>query len=197
MLPEYITNCNSIIGLSEVENNMCFWACMALAEGCRRDRYVKRANELFTNFYNKRKTRTPESYVGFDYINELDRYEKFNKTFGINIVSYYEDETISYIRKSPFNTERSPIYLNLYLNHFSYISDFQKLGKSVYICQRCDMQVRDNSDMQRHINTCTLDQVDVFSGFPKLWKKDRNIIVEFADYYGVNVDFKYDYMISI
>src|SRR6478609_6227683 len=98
-LPDYIKSSRNIIALEEVDNNMCFWACIALAKGCRKDRYVKKANELFTEFYKCRKTRTPAVYSGFDYINELDRYEQFDTAYAINIVSLYDDETITYIRK--------------------------------------------------------------------------------------------------
>jgi hypothetical protein len=50
--------------------------------------------------------------------------------------------------------------------------------------------------MQEHFDTCTLEQTDVFNKFPKLWEKSRNIIVELSDYYDVDVDFKYDYLIA-
>src|SRR6476619_4362295 len=89
-LPNYIKTSININGLEDVDNNMCFWACMALAKGCRKDRYIKKANELFTKFYNCRKTRTPRAYCGFDYINELDRYEEFDTEYAINIVSLHD-----------------------------------------------------------------------------------------------------------
>ena len=128
-LPNYIKTSPFIISLEEANNNMCFWACMALARGSRRDRYTKTANELFTAFYYGRKTRVPSDYKGFDYVNELERYEQWDTTHAINIVSYYDTESLAYIRKSPFNESRTPIYLYLYLKHFSYITDVEKLAK--------------------------------------------------------------------
>ena len=196
VLPQYIKGCQYIISLEDVNNNnMCFWSCMALANGCRKDRYIKKANTLFTEFYNGRKTRIPTDYVGFDYVNELSQYEKFDTKHAINIISYYEDETISYIRKSSFNETRIPIYLNLYLDHFSYITDLQQLAK-VYLCKRCSMKFRNNYDMQRHFDSCTLEQKDVFNKFPKLWEKARNLIVDLTDLHDINMDFKYDYLIT-
>src|SRR6476469_8004895 len=153
-LPNYMKTSIYINGLEDVDNNMCFWACMTLAKGCRKDRYIKKANELFTEFYKCRKTRTPAVYCGFDNINELDRYEEFDTEYDINIVSLYGVETITYIRKSPFNESRTPIYLNLYLNHFSYITNFQKLAK-VYLCKRCDIN---NYDIQVHFDICSIKQ---------------------------------------
>ena len=134
-LPNYIKTSRFINGLEEVNNNMCFWACMALAKGYRKDPYTKIANELFTEFYRRRMTRTPTEYPGFDYINELDCYEQFDTTYAINIVIFYDNETISYIRKSTFIESWTLVNLNLYLTHFSYITNFQKLAK-VYLCKK-------------------------------------------------------------
>ena len=53
-LPEYIKKSNHIIGLDNTDNNLCFWACIALAEGSRRDRYITKAKELFNKFYKKK-----------------------------------------------------------------------------------------------------------------------------------------------
>jgi hypothetical protein len=195
VLPPYIKDSRFINALEEVDNNMCFWACIALSKGFRKDRYVKKANTLFTEFYAHRKTRTLTDYPGFDYINELERYEAIDTSHAINIVSLYDDESISYIRKSKFNQERPPIYLNLYLNHFSYITDFQKLAK-VYLCTKCDTKCRNNYEMLLHLETCTIKQEDKFLNRPKLWEKSRNIIVELSEYYGADVDFKYDYLIT-
>src|SRR6185436_8492866 len=98
VLPEYIESSMFIVSLENVENNTCFWSCMALAKGARRDRYKTKTKELFTKFYEERMK--PKEYLGFDYVNELDCYEEFDKDFAINIVAYYDDESIQYIRKS-------------------------------------------------------------------------------------------------
>ena len=193
VLPDYIKNAHFILGLEGVENNTCFWACMALAKGARRDRYKSKTKELFTRFYEGRKK--PKDYLGFDYVNELDRYEEFDKDFAINIVAYYDDESIQYIRKSTHG-DRPQIYLNLYLNHFSYITDLAKLAKK-YVCERCGGSFRNNYDVQRHMETCSLTQIDTFNKFPTLWKKPRNEIVELSDYFDVELDsWTYDYLIT-
>jgi len=126
-LPDYIKKSLYINGLEDVENNTCFWACMALARGCRRDRYKKVSKDLFTEFYGSKKS--IQNYDGFDFVNELDRYEQFDTERSINIVSYHEDGSIAYLRRSPFNETRTAVYLNLYLDHFSYITNLQGLAK--------------------------------------------------------------------
>src|SRR5271165_3479535 len=134
-LPDYIKKSNYIIGLEDVENNFCFWACLALAEGCTKNRYITKAKELFNNFYTKNVIKFGD-YKGFDIAHELDKYEAFNTKYAINIVSYNEDGSIEYVRRSELNSEsdardltagarkitegiepaRTSIYLNLYLD---------------------------------------------------------------------------------
>uniref|UniRef100_A0A1I7WI47 C2H2-type domain-containing protein n=1 Tax=Heterorhabditis bacteriophora TaxID=37862 RepID=A0A1I7WI47_HETBA len=205
-LPDYIKDSKSIVSLENVENNMRFFNCIALATGCRIDRYTKKSKEIFDKFYEKsikRGKRKYDEYVGFDFVNELDHFEEIYTSFAVNIVTCYpssdekqQEISISYIRKSKFNEERRPIYLNLYLDHFSYITDLKKLSK-LYICNRCGFKCRDNHNLQRHIDSCQLEQIDVFPKYPKLWNKKRNLIVELSDYYDIVVDFSKHTPVSV
>ena len=43
----------------------------------------------------------PKDYKGFDYINEIEKYEEFSG-YAINVFDY-ENETLQYIRKSENN----------------------------------------------------------------------------------------------
>jgi hypothetical protein len=105
-LPAYIKNSTHIVGLENANNNMCFWACLALADGALSHRFITKAKKLFKEFYGD----VPiGEYEGFDYVNELDKYEKFNKKYAINIVKYYEDRSIEYVRRSKLNSERTPL----------------------------------------------------------------------------------------
>jgi hypothetical protein len=103
-------------------------------------------------------------------VNELDQYENFNKKYAINIVTYDEDGSIEYIRKSQLNTERIPLYLNLYLDHFSYIPSLEKLSK-MYVCNRCSAKFVENYKLERHIDTCELEQKDTFVKYPEIYEK--------------------------
>ena len=190
-LPEYLKTCKNIIGLENVDNNLCFWVCLALAEGCRRDRYISKAKELFNKFYINK---TVDDYGGFDFVNELDKYEAFNTKYAINIVSYYEDETIEYVRRSEFNANRASIYFNLHLDHFSYIPNLEKLAK-MYICNRCSAKFDTNYNLDRHIDTCRLEQENTFVKYPQIFEKKRNDIVELCDWFEIDCDYKYDYLI--
>ena len=67
-LPEYIVKSNFIISLDNVENNMCFWACLALIKGARKNEYTKLIKQLFSKNYNCYNN----NYLEFDYVNELN-----------------------------------------------------------------------------------------------------------------------------
>ena len=190
-LPEYINKSNYIIALENTDNNLCFWACIALAEGSRKDRYITKSKDLFNTFY---KTKFKDDYQGFDFVNELDKYEAFNTKYAINIVSYYEDQSIEYIRKSEFNTSRTPIYLNLYLDHFSYIPNLEKLAK-MYVCNRCSAKFENNFNLERHTDTCKLEQEDTFVKYPQIYEMKRNVVVQLCDWFNVDCDYKYDYLV--
>lgn len=191
-LPDYIKSSMSIISLEGIEHNLCYWACLALADGARRDRYLQKAQMLFREYYGPKKS--IEKYVGFDFHKELDKYEEFNQKYAINILSYNEDKSAILIRHSEFNDTRTPIYLNLYMDHFSYITNKDKLIK-MYMCHTCAKSFRDNVTLDRHQKICTKEQQDVFVKYPQIYEPKRNTIIELAEWFGVDVDFKYDYLI--
>ncbi len=66
-IPEFIKKNKNIVTLDGVENNMCFWACLAVAFGSRRDRYTRKAKELFESFYgeNMDKKQLKEAYKNY------------------------------------------------------------------------------------------------------------------------------------
>ena len=190
-LPPHIRNSPCIISLDNVENNMCFWACLALMNGARKDRYKKRMRTLFTDFYK----RNNSNYEGFDYANELDQVEELHTSYAINIVTFKEDREIEYIRKSNYNDTRISKYINLYENHFSYITNFEKLGKC-FSCGQCGYKARFPNEVNRH--TCDKEPADVFAKSNNaLWIVPRNTVVELSDYYETEVsDYKYDYLVT-
>jgi len=101
-LPDYIVKSKSIISLDNVENNMCFWACLALMKGARKDRYTKVMKQLFSENYSCYNN----NYLGFDYVNELNEMEK-RTDFAINIVNFKENGEIQYTTKSDYNDTKT------------------------------------------------------------------------------------------
>jgi hypothetical protein len=196
-LPEYIKSSMFIISLDKVENNLCAWACFAIINGARRDRYMKQAKELFASFYSLDKKQIEAEisrYIGFDYINELDKYEASSK-YAINIICYNEDKSIKYIRKSKMNDTRDPKYLNLFETHLSVVTDLFKLAK-YYVCDKCGYRFDNNRNLDKHSATCKIEHTDSFNSKSDIWQCKRNTIVELTEYFDVVVDFKYDYLVA-
>src|ERR1051325_10140925 len=101
-LPDYIKSSRFITSLDQVDNNLCAWACFALINGSRKDRYLKQAKELFASFYGLDKKQTEDKiskYPGFDYINELDKYEATTE-YAINIICYNEDNQLNILESN-------------------------------------------------------------------------------------------------
>jgi len=91
-LPDHIIKSRRIISLDKVKNNLCFWVCCALMHGARNDKYINKTKELFIKFYGSHNN----NYKGFDYINELPKFEDTFE-FGINIIQYIADESMKYV----------------------------------------------------------------------------------------------------
>ena len=85
----------------------------------------------------------------FDFVNELDTFDNASK-FAINIVQITEDGSFTYIRRSNQNETKPPKYINLYENHFSYLTDVMKLARS-YVCEKCGSRFKRNSELEIHI----------------------------------------------
>jgi predicted HicB family RNase H-like nuclease len=192
-LPEYITTTNiPIVSLNDVKNNMCFFAACAIALGARRDRVVY---IIFGVDKSKAEVESlVRNYKGFDYVSELDAFEeKF--THAIEIVDYKADKLIELIRKSKF-TDRVSIYLNLYENHFSGISNIKKLSGN-FICKSCGSKFEGSAHLKKH--SCIDKATDLFVKEGKsIWNKPRNVIIDACDFYEVSeIDFKHDYIVVL
>jgi len=189
-LLEHIIKSRHIISLDKVENNMCFWACCALMHGCRRDKYITKTRELFTKYYGSYNN----DYKGFDYISELPKFENTFE-YGVNIIKYNVRNSMSYNYKSPYSTKEQK-YINLCNNHFSYVTNIDKLAK-LYNCDNCGSNFRDNFNLKKHneTNLCKSGTENAFEIKDKIWTKPRNIIIKICDYYNIpDLDFKYNYI---
>ena len=212
-LPDWLINSHYITSLNNIGNNLCFFACIALAENVRRDRFKKRCSQLFYNFYGKIPSqKILEEYEGIEYIEKIGcvskdgiyEYELMDTRFAINIYRLDESGFCCVLRKSPFNPndlergkrfERQPIFLNLYNNHFSYINDVKMILK--YRCNICKKPIKTRQHLDEHENICSPEIKHEFNKYPQLYVKPRNKIVELCDYYNlpVNEMFIYDYLI--
>jgi hypothetical protein len=67
----------------------------------------------------------------------------------------------------------------------------------MYICNGCGAKCRDNTNLMKYIEKCTLKQQDTFEKYPKVYEKKRNEIVDLCDYFDKDDSiFTPDYMIA-
>lgn len=185
-LPDYLKNIRALIGLENIDGNLCFFASIAIYSGCRVDRTITKAKKIFKEFYGYDHT---NEYPGFDYQNELDAFEqKF--LCPVNVYSINSDLSCDTIRLSalvnngdPVNSHQRSCDLNLYLNHFSYIRDMTKAIRD-YRCKICTMKFKDNYDLNRHMEVCGTEIVSFPNEWERLFHKKGNIIYNLCEYYG-------------
>jgi hypothetical protein len=200
ILPDYLKNIRAINGLENIEDNLCFFACYVIHSGAATNRCINKAKQIYEQFYGESYT---SDYPGFDYVNELEEFEdQFN--ISVIILSINEDLSADTIRTKD-ESKTTKMYLNLYLNHFSYIRDVTKALKS-YRCSICIKQFRDNFNLARHLETCGVKQENKFPRLDQtLYRKPENIIYELCENYEyfnqelthLKKDlYKYDYLIG-
>src|SRR5947209_7063877 len=152
--PKHIKENKNIVSLDDIKNNMWFWACLALYflrkekkdDGIKQNnrRYINKAKELFFEYYGNKSSleekELEEKYknypgMGFNEIKDVEEYFDV----AINTIELNEDGTAHVIKFSEhkINDESKKIWLNVYLTHFSLITNINALQHKV-VCERCN-----------------------------------------------------------
>ena len=163
-LPAYITKSRSIIGLTKCHihsfyftDNLCFFRCLALHFGTS-----LRALEIPTKHLKTRlEAATGKSYQNGVEVSMLSDIEIFFQ-IGINVYSLAEDNTANVVRISNLDY-KSVMHLNLFENHFSYISKFKSYAKK-FQCPNCSRIISKSCNLQRHVKECQTEVEEVFTG---------------------------------
>ena len=155
-LPEYLKRNRGLISLVRSATNKkksytdskCLFRCLALYNGFAIDRLENETNRLFRVYCEQTMT-NPSEFCGI-YLHEL---EQISKIFDVGFNVYQQTEQRE--AKLIFRTLKQDkiLYLNLYLNHFSYIKDFAKYCNT-YKCIKCMKIFHRNGNYRRHIKTC-------------------------------------------
>ena len=160
-LPSYIQKSKSIIGLTHLkgvpyEDKLCAYRCIALHQGLPKnglERYTKHLLREFEDFRGKK----CDGISVYD-IPLLEICFKI----AINVYSLNEDGSVDVIYLT--TKTGTPLYMNLYEKHFSYISKINSYSKN-FRCSECD-RIFDRPDpLKRHIFRPLKD--DYFTTFSK------------------------------
>ena len=156
-LPDYIKNNRFIIGLEKDENHayrykdhLCFFRCLAIGKfETTRHNCNKKAKELFDQYCEHFQVK-PQDFKGV----ELTDFPQLEKFFEIQLFAMVlkEDGTAKtlYLSQSSFPTK---IYLNVFKNHLSLITDIQMYSKQ-YICNRCEKVFARMKNLKQHETKC-------------------------------------------
>ena len=124
-------------------------------------------------------------YPGFG-LSELDKYERVNQC-AITVISMLNaDGDFDVIRRTNIESENI-IYLNLFIDHLSYVSNFDKAIQN-YTCETCAKMFRDKYNLERHVRRdCKAGQR---ISYPRdddcLFMKPDNLISRLVKQYQVN-----------
>ena len=193
-LPNYIKNNRFIIGLEKDEHNnyrykdhLCFFRCLAIGKfGITYHNCNHKAKELF-NQYCEHFEVDPKDFKGVE-LTDFPQLEKFYEVqlFGMVLKEDGTAKTL-YLSQSSFPIK---IYLNVFKNHLSLITDIQMYSKQ-YICNRCEKVFSRMQKLKQHKPKC---DGTVEYAFPGGVYKNKLSIFEELEEMGVRVqeDDKYE-----
>jgi hypothetical protein len=168
-LPQYIKNNRSIITLDSkkfggglIQDNLCFFRCLALHRGYSVHQLERPTVELFLEYCTATdlKTITIATFVGV----MLHQLQKMEDIFHINIQVYaLNDQAQAELIRRSVSNYRTTLYLNLHEKHFSYIKDFKSYSRA-HKCRSCDSVFELSCLCIRHEKTCQGKTKFVFPG---------------------------------
>ena len=160
-LPNYIKNSKSIHSFTHrkgvpYKDKKCFFRCLAFHTGAHQN-----SLERYTNFLiDKIEIHTSRPWKNGVLINHIPTLEVFFKV-AVNIYTLKEDGSceVIYLSQLPYK----PMYLNLYENHFYYISHIDSYSKR-YQCMTCKCIFNHLRNYKRHVDTCCLEIKEYYDG---------------------------------
>ena len=164
-LPAHIKRSRSIISLTHhvkqgraYNDNLCFFRCLALHFGSN----LGGLEETAKSYKKRLEEATGRKY---DEGIRLDTLEEVEKEFNlaIHVYSLGENKIAKVVRLSQNYDANNTLRLNLYENHFSYISKFKSYAKK-YQCPACSQFLGKACNLTRHIRKCQTEIKHIYLG---------------------------------
>jgi len=134
------------------EDNLCFFRCLAVHRGTP-VKDVEVPAKTYYHQYLQHQDMTPADFKGVT----LDDLVVLEQVFSLNVYVYdlqkteAGDITARLVRRSPYSFEDT-MNLNLYEDHFSYVSDMEKYSHN-YPCSKCGRLWKHVGTLHRHEQT--------------------------------------------
>ena len=182
-LPRYIKNSRCIRGLThnnkngkKYKDNKCFFRCLALHQGVD----IKVLERPATKLKEELEKHTGMNFDDGVALNQIPTIEVKFRT-SINILSLKEDGCADVVYLSRLNYR--PMYVNLYKDHFSHISNYQRYAKR-FQCLQCNRTFDRTDNLSRHTKICNTEVEEVYIGGKF---KTNDTIFERMEKVGINV----------
>ena len=184
-LPSYIKDSKSIVALihdghKPITDNLCFFRCLAMHQGGKRQGLEKRAKTLKKLLENQTGLCFDKG-VSISHIPDIERI--FEVSVNVHSLQENNHADIIYLSRLKFPV----MHLNLYENHFSYIKNFKTYAQR-FSCLICDTSFDRVDNLNRHSKTCCNEQQNIYVGGK--YKKDHSLFqrLEMAGYYAPKED---------
>ena len=186
-LPDYIKKSRSINALTHnsgkpYNDNKCFFRCLARHRGQDLNSLETYTNTLITEVENH----TGQSFKNGVNISHIPVLEVFFKV-SVNIYSLQEDGSCEVVYLSSLSYPS--MYINLYKNHFSYITNINTYSKR-YQCMMCETIFNRADNLKRHTDACCTEIKEYYNG-GKL--RPAETIFDWLEKVGINVPEKNRY----
>ena len=185
-LHDCIKNSRYIIALEKDQNtakqyndHLCFFRCLAIAKfGKTRHNCNLKAKELF-QVYCKHFQVNPQDFKGVE-LTDFPQLETFYETqlFAMFLKQDGSAKTL-YLSQASFPTK---IYLNVFENHLSLITDIKRYSKQFickFICNRCDKLFVEMRNLKQHESKCDGTVKYVFPG--GVYKNELSVFEELEE----------------
>ena len=159
-LPDYIKNNKAVIGLvkdkygkQQYEDHPCFFRALAIHQGVPWDNNLHMTNAV-KHLLSLITKEDPSTFEGVQLHDLPDMEVKFE----LNIMVFQlrkktDDQVVAQIVQRSHRRYADTMYLNLYENHFSLITNLDKYCKC-YECRQCHKLWKGAYKMNRHERTC-------------------------------------------
>ena len=161
-LPEYLLNNRGLYSLTarrgkKYTDRLCFFRALALHRGGKIGAIEVPAKRLLREFCAEA-SMDVKDFCGIS----LDQLEDASKLFnvGINVYMQDKDRTTDLVYRTI--KQDNIMYLNLYIDHFSYVKDLDKYSRS-YCCPKCRKIWTHHGHFKRHVKTCDAGTRDLYA----------------------------------
>ena len=183
-LPDYLKHNKGLVSLLRspktnklYNDNLCFFRCLALFNGFNIKGLERETKRLFKLYC----AQASLNLVDFSGVH-LDQLEDLSKIFNVGINIYHQKENRETELVFRSLKQDNILYLNLFGNHFSFISDFAKYSNT-YKCP-CTKVFHHNGNYRQHLKSCDGSTRKIY--YNDIFRLTPTIFEE-LDVYGINI----------